>query len=267
MILRRLGNKSKIAADIQKHFPQHKIYIEPFFGAGGMYFNKPKVKYNFLNDIDNDVFNVFNCVTNNLKELTDLIELMPLHEGLMKHWQQNEETEPLKKAIRFIFLSNYTLYGKGNSLRIGSNNSKSILLDNIQACNKLIFDAHFANTDFRRFLKMYSFKEDEQSTAFIYADPPYLETENNYSNSFTETDSKDLFDCLQETKCKWAMSEFNNPFILNQAKERKLNVITIGERTNIKNKRTEILITNYNEQKTLFDFNSFEKADAGGQKI
>ena len=45
MILRRLGNKSKIAADIQKHFPQHKIYIEPFFGAGGMFFNKPKAKY------------------------------------------------------------------------------------------------------------------------------------------------------------------------------------------------------------------------------
>ena len=37
-------------------------------------------------------------------------------------------------------------------------------------------------------------------------------------------------------------------------------------RTNIKNKRTEILITNYNEQITLFDFNSFEKTEAGWQK-
>ena len=37
MILRRLGNKSKLATKIQKHFPAHKIYIEPFFGAGGMF--------------------------------------------------------------------------------------------------------------------------------------------------------------------------------------------------------------------------------------
>lgn len=54
MILRRRGNKSGIAEEILKYFPSHTIYIEPFFGAGGMFFNKPKVKYNILNDIDAD---------------------------------------------------------------------------------------------------------------------------------------------------------------------------------------------------------------------
>ena len=46
MMLNRKGAKTKIAKDIQKHFPKHSAYIEPFFGAGGMYFNKPKAKYN-----------------------------------------------------------------------------------------------------------------------------------------------------------------------------------------------------------------------------
>ena len=48
MILRRLGNKQAIAFEIQKYFPEHKIYVEPFFGAGGMFFNKPKAKYNIV---------------------------------------------------------------------------------------------------------------------------------------------------------------------------------------------------------------------------
>ena len=49
------------------------------------------------------------------------------------------------------------------------------------------------------------------------------------------------------------MSEFDNPFILNQAKERNLNIIEIGERVNLKNRRIEILITNYeNNQTSLF---------------
>ena len=61
MILRRLGNKKKIAKKIQAYFPPHKIYIEPFFGAGGMFFNKPKAKYNIVNDLDSDVFNLFQC--------------------------------------------------------------------------------------------------------------------------------------------------------------------------------------------------------------
>ena len=86
--------------------------------------------------------------------------------------------------------------------------------------------------------------KDENKT-FIYCDPPYLGTNDNYSSSFTEQDSIDLFDCLQATGCKFAMSEFDNEFILNQAKERGLNVIIIGERKNLKNRRTEILITNY----------------------
>ncbi len=38
MILRRLGNKSRIAKEVQKYFPEHTMYIEPFFGAGGMFF-------------------------------------------------------------------------------------------------------------------------------------------------------------------------------------------------------------------------------------
>ena len=54
MILRRLGNKQAIAQDIIKYFPEHKAYIEPFFGAGGMFFNKPKAKYNIVNDIDSE---------------------------------------------------------------------------------------------------------------------------------------------------------------------------------------------------------------------
>lgn len=49
------------------------------------------------------------------------------------------------------------------------------------------------------------------------------------------------------------MSEFNHPFILDQAKERGLNVNIIGERQNLKNRRIEILITNYqNSQGSLF---------------
>jgi len=80
-----------------------------------------------------------------------------------------------------------------------------------------------------------------------------LNTTDTYSHSFTEQDSIDLFNSLQETGCKFAMSEFDNEFILNQSKERGLNVIYIGERKNIKNIRTEILITNYEKQRSLFD--------------
>ena len=257
MILRRLGNKSKIAKEIQKYFPAHKIYIEPFFGAGGMFFNKPKAKYNIVNDIDSDVFNLFQVASNQKDELKTAFKLMPLHMDLFKFWGANKETEPIKKALRFILLSNYGYMGKPNSFRLtGTKTEYAEKFDyNLDLTANLLFNCQFANMDFRKFITGISFQNDgrnDEEKTLIYADPPYLGTDDNYSNSFTENDSIDLFDTLQDSKCMFAMSEFDNEFILQQAKERNLNVIYIGERTNLKNKRTEILITNYQVAPDLF---------------
>lgn len=256
MILRRLGNKSAIASEIQKYFPPHKIYIEPFFGAGGMFFNKPKAKYNIVNDLDSDVFNLFDILMNRKEEFEQMFKLMPIHSDLISYWKNSNEECNLKKALRFIALSNFTLNGTGNNIRSNVlENPKIEILKHVKSTLEYLQDVKFMNFDYRKFISMLAFRpnSNEVENSFIYCDPPYLNTNDNYSNSFTEQDSIDLFNTLQETGCKWAMSEFDNPFILQQAKERNLNVIIIGERQNLKNRRTEILITNYNQQKTLFD--------------
>lgn len=252
MILRRLGNKTKIAAEIQKHFPAHKIYGEPFFGAGGMFFNKPKAKYNIMNDIDSDVFNLFQVVSNRKDELIEAFNLMPVHYDLLRYWMKNTETDEIKKALRFIFLSNFTFLGKQDTISFGTENPKSIFLDKINPTFEMIKDVQFYSGDFRKFFNILRDRNSEDS--FIYADPPYLNTVDKYEmEGWSEQDCTDLFDCLTESGCKFAYSEFDHPFILEQAKQRNLNVITIGERQNLKNRRTEILVTNYRNHATLFD--------------
>ena len=254
MILKRLGNKNNIAKEIQKQFPPHKIYIEPFFGAGGMFFNKPKAKYNIVNDLDSDVFNLFNVVMNQKEELKKAFYIMPIHSDLLDYWKENKETEPIKKALSFLLSSNMTWLGIGDKIHTALKNHKKSFEENIDKTNEMLKDVIFNNLDVIEFFKNISFRdEDEKAKALIYCDPPYLGTNNNYSNSFTEEQSKELFDTLEETECKFAISEFDHPFILEQAKQRNLNVIIIGERQNLKNRRTEILVTNYsNSQQSLF---------------
>jgi DNA adenine methylase len=254
MILRRLGNKAAIATEIQKYFPPHKIYIEPFFGAGGMFFNKPKAKYNIVNDLDSDVFNLFMVVMNQKDELEKAFYQMPIHSDLLNYWKKNEETEPIKKALRFLFLSNLTFMGSGEGMRFTTASSKNIFFENIDSTFEKLNEVQLNNVCFQKFFKSYQLRGDNDSdNTLIYCDPPYLNTNDNYSNSFTEHESVILFNTLSETGCKWAMSEFDNPFILEQAKQRNLNVHIIGERQNLKNRRTEILITNYAKEATLFD--------------
>lgn len=254
MILKRLGNKNNIAKEIQKHFPPHKIYIEPFFGAGGMFFNKPKAKYNIVNDLDSDVFNLFNVVMNKKEELEKAFYIMPIHSDLLDYWKENKETDPIKKALSFLLSSNMTWLGIGDKIHTALKNHKKPFEENIDKTNEMLKDVIFNNLDVVDFFKNISFRGiDEINKTLIYCDPPYLGTNDNYSNSFTEEQSKELFDTLEETGCKFAMSEFDHPFILEQAKKRNLNVIIIGERRNLKNKRTEILVTNYsNSQQSLF---------------
>lgn len=250
MILRRLGNKSAIADKIIPYFPAHKIYIEPFFGAGGMFFHKPKAKYNIVNDLDSDVFNLFQVVSNQKDELEQQFKMMPIHSDLLEYWKENQETEPIRRALRFLFISNLTFIGKGETLRLGSRNDKNSVYLVLNTTFDLIHDVQFCNKDFGVFLKSIEYRDLAET--FIYSDPPYLETDNNYETSFTEGQSFELFEAMQNTGCKWAMSEFDHPFILQQAKERKLNVHIIGERQNLKNRRTEILVTNYLNAPTLF---------------
>ncbi len=180
-LLRRLGNKSKIAKDVQAHFPQHKQYIELFFGAGGMFFNKPKARYNIVNDMDSEVYNLFCVVREDKDALTQCIKRMPIHADLWNYWKSNAETDPVLRAVRFLFLSNFGYMGKPETLLIGANNTAKILLDSIDETFDYLFQVYFTNCDFREFFRLVSFKDDkEREDTLVYSDSPYIDTDNNY---------------------------------------------------------------------------------------
>jgi len=252
MILRRLGNKSALAETIQKYFPQHSIYIELFFGAGGMFFNKPKSKFNICNDIDEDVINVFKVVKEKKAELINEIETTPVHDSIYKSYKKEKGGTDVQRAARFLYLSNYSYMGSG-SLRFGADYSVKNLLSNCRLICFDDFDVKFMNTDFRNVLDKIAWRNNEEKDkAFIYADPPYLGTSGNY-DSFSEKDTEDLFRLLCNCKIRFAISEFNHPLVMELSKENNLNVHVIGERNNLRNRRTEILVTNYKNHATLFD--------------
>jgi DNA adenine methylase len=245
MILNRDGNKARISNDIICHFPEHRTFIDMFFGAGGIFFYKPLSAYNFCNDIDDDVYNLWTVFQNNKDELVRNIEMLPISDSLFKYWLKNKEIDPIKKALRFLMVSNFTVMGKG-SMRFGEScgNAKKPILQSIENAFLRLKYVQFMCEDFRGVLRKIQFR-DKEDNAFIYADPPYLGTTNNYQQGFKEQDTIDLFDVLVNSKVRFALSEFDHPSVLELAKHHNLEVITIGERQNKKNRRTEILIVNY----------------------
>ncbi|AZA49554.1 DNA adenine methylase [Chryseobacterium carnipullorum] len=251
MILTRLGNKRRMSKELISHFPEHRMRIELFFGAGGSFFYLPKAKYTIVNDLDDDVTNLYMVVQNHLNEFREQIRIVPLTESLMKHWRINKEIDPIKKALRFIFLSNFSYMGKGDTLRLGLDNAKQSVLKNLDKTFLLLQDVKIMNRDFREVLPAISFSKglNDREKCFVYLDPIYHDTEHYYSvPKWSEKDSIDCLDLMVDCGIRSAMSEFDSDFIIEEAQARNLNIIPLKSRANIKNRRTEILITNYNSQ-------------------
>ncbi len=262
MILRRIGNKAKLKDKIIPYFPAHKVYYELFFGTGSIYFSKPKSEYSILNDLDNDVYNLFMVVKDNAEALEQLLSITPISEDLFYYWKKNKETTPINKALRFLYLSSFSYLGKSDTFILLHSNSthKDKLQKLIKVCASQFEFAMLRNKDFRLFFDGISVTDKHigKENRFIYADPPYLNTTNNYNTpKWTEKDSIDLFNTLENTGIKYAMSEFDNEFIITQAKNRNLNIIEIGERRSLQSTKKEILITNYNVVNPPDLFNQF----------
>ena len=63
-IMKYPGSKWGTAQWIISHFPKHHSYVEPFFGSGGVFFNKPRSDIETINDLDGDVVNLFQQIRN-----------------------------------------------------------------------------------------------------------------------------------------------------------------------------------------------------------
>ena len=248
-MLRRLGNKSKIAKELYLHFPKHKIRYLPFFGGGGDFFNMPQAEYTIANDKDEDVFNLFQVVKNNFDEFLFLFEVTPMSEQLFYYWCENQEVEPVRKALRFLFLSSFSYLGKnGTFMLIHSNCTyKQKLQKLIKECAKYLNKVMFRNKDFRDFFKDIYYTEAHipMRKRFAYLDAPYVGTTNNYKEGFTKNDAIDLIETVEAINIKYAYSEFETDFTKELAKSYNLNIYRIRERRTLGNENTEIIMTNY----------------------
>jgi DNA adenine methylase len=118
-----------------------------------------------------------------MNPIIESFKKMPIHQDLLNYWNKNNESEPIKKALRFILLSNYGYMGKPETIGMQMTLPSEQVLKNIDYTFDLLFNVKFTNKDFRKFFKVIAYKNEEEiNNTFCYADKPYLGTTNNYSN-------------------------------------------------------------------------------------
>lgn len=101
-ILKYPGAKWRIADWIIGYMPEHKVYLEPFFGSGAVFFKKRPSYLETINDIDGNIVNLFRVCRENPEELSRLISLTPFSREEFANCYQMEVEDPIERARRTL---------------------------------------------------------------------------------------------------------------------------------------------------------------------
>lgn len=221
-VIKWSGSKRSQCQEILKHFPStFDTYYEPFVGGGSMFrcLIDHKSDFNFkrivCSDLNRDLINLWNCVKNNPKELSEHYTQLwnALNRNPDKSYQRDyfnkirERLNQQHNPMDFMFIMRTTTNGMprynsngefNNSFHITRNGINPVTLNKI-ICewSKLLNenDVTFKVADFKTVIP----KTDD----FIYLDPPYANTKGMYFGNF---DTQSLYDWLALLKCPYVMS-------------------------------------------------------------
>ncbi len=116
-VLRWHGGKWLLADWIINHFPQHRIYVEPFGGAASVLLQKPRTYAEVYNDLDGDAVNLFRVLREGrAPELIALLEATPFaRDEFLLAYEPTEE--PLERARRLIVRSFMGFGSNGHNIK------------------------------------------------------------------------------------------------------------------------------------------------------
>ena len=257
-ILKYPGAKNRLAEWIVSFIPEHKVYLELFFGSGAVFFNKPKAKIETINDIDGDVYNLFKVIRERPDELVKLLEMTPYsREEYEKAFLKNTADTEIELARKFLVkcwmgMGSSNVYKNGFRSSQQGNSPKTTchwaeLPERILFATERLKHAQIERLDAAELLARY-----DTPDVFVYMDPPYLPELRKgylYKHEMTQEDHIKLLEIVARHPGKFLISGYDNEIyntILNGwKKEQKQTTAEQGL------KRTETLWFNYETEYQL----------------
>lgn len=218
-ILNYPGSKWSMTNWIINHFPEHKTYLEPFFGSGAIFFNKQPSGIETINDLDSSVVNLFKVIRDYPEELANRIEWTPLSREEYYASYEPETGDELEDARRFLIRCWQAIGGK-TSDRTGwrsliSSNGPDVakewskLPEKIMTVTKRLKEAQIEHQPAVKLIERYKREE-----VLIYADPPYIietRTKRHYKHEMTIDDHIELLGVLDAHPGPVLLSGYAHP--------------------------------------------------------
>jgi DNA adenine methylase len=246
-----LGGKYQLASRIISRIPEHQCYVEPFAGAGWVFYNKPSSQVEVINDINKEIVTLYRVVQHHLGEFIQHFKwLLISREEYLRRWEESPETmTDIQRAVRFYYLHQNSFGGKIAGASFGTATTRPPKL-NLLRIEEALSEAHLRlsrayieNLPYADLIRRY----DREHT-FFYIDPPYWNCEDDYGKGiFNKEDFRLLVLLISQLKGKALMSINDTPEIRELFCDFKIEEVAVRYSigSNSRPKAMELLISNY----------------------
>lgn len=252
------GGKLNLVSQILPLIPEHKVYIEPYFGGGAIFFAKEPSEAEVINDLNAMVINFYQVVqSKDFEKLKAKIEQTlfsrATYNVALAIYRMPHLFNKLQQAFAFYVGCNmgfscqigswgYDKYGK----RVKAFRNKKLLFD--ESIAKRLENVQIEHLDA---LKVIQNRDAED--VFFYIDPPYPNSNQGHYSGFSQQDFEELLEVLSKLKAKFLLSSYPNETLERYSKKYGWHTKTFDKPLSARKatgaqprgRKTEVLTANY----------------------
>ncbi|GAA4459071.1 DNA adenine methylase [Novipirellula rosea] len=260
-----MGGKSLHANWILEHFPDHRIYVEPYGGMANVLLKKQRSEIEIYNDLDFRLVNLFRVIRDpeKLKLLQQMCELTPYSrkefESLV---QEKEPSDPVQRAYWFFVRCRQARGGLGSqaltpSAWATSKRARRQMPEPISKYLSAVDGLPEVADRFRTVVveslpALDLFRKYDSDDSLFYCDPPYphgtLANQKQPLYEFTMSDAEHLLflNTIKALEAKVIVSGYSTPVYDRELSSwRKLEKSTHVQFSNSGGSRSEVLWMNF----------------------
>lgn len=220
-----LGGKSQLARTIIEMMPEHKAYVEVFGGAGWVLFKKTASNSEVINDINDDLINLYRILKFHFDAFLQEFEHQLFSRTTFNEMKKNDRgLTDIQRAAKFYYLLRAAFgcqldgsfsYSRDRKSRLKLGNE---LRSHLSSIHDRLQHVTIENSSYDYIIQ----RMDGPDTLF-YLDPPYWDCENVYGKGiWSKQDFYDLKKKLDHIQGKFILSLNDTPEVRELFKDYKI---------------------------------------------
>lgn len=257
------GGKQRLCNHILPMMPEHKMYCEPYFGGGAVFFQKVPSKVEVINDKDERLITFYRQVVDNFENLqakvqqtlcaeSEWLKARRIFYGRGEH--KAADVSDLDIAWSVWVMCNMSYSASPNCGWKWDNKAATprMLESKRQAFTQALKE-RLATVQISCRDAVTVIEQRDSADTFFYLDPPYVGCQQQHYKGFTNENLEELIITLSLIKGKFILSHFWNDKLREAIVKFGWKVKTIDQMMTVANncrtknrRKQELLIYNYN---------------------